>query len=576
MGHQPLNYNNVLEQNSDVERLAALYSAESMDSLLVAIEGYLCSLGITPQYSIAFKSSTPSEFLVKHRFDSKYQFNQILFSSKDKDGKFWVSENSITVSQPDVIDQMRSCAVPLYSDSEVIGCLILENHHARLPQITIDSLSTHIARNLAKNELYQLYIRQHQHDSLKLSCIDRMKSVMRELELEKVLTGLIELILSTVSGSAACLVLSCAEAKELRNATEFGVTQNDLASLIHHKFGSISAYVTQKQQAWLTTEQWEFSEFKQCSFLDRLNAFLILPIHVRDGSGCIFIADPENISDNTMEIVQGIVQLSRISIDNALLHTQVLERAVHKQQLELAGEVQNSLMPEFAPRTAGVTVYGLNLPCDDSGGDYYDFIELPDKRLCFVLADATGHGIGASILATTARAMLRALLHNQSNNLDLASICTILNNLLDTDLAADKFITMFIGLYDPFDRTLIYASAGHDPPLLLYQPETDCFTELERTGLPFGMLPNMDYEVSKPIPLEPGTVLTLLSDGVPEAENVEEQMYGKKRLQSFIRTNAHFPPEKLCLAVVEDVSEFRRLAPQTDDITIVILRVDQP
>ena len=242
-----------------------------------------------------------------------------------------------------------------------------------------------------------------------------------------------------------------------------------------------------------------------------------------------------------------------------------------QRSLALARAIQQNLLPQQAPKLPGFEIAGRCRYCDETGGDYFDFIHLPDSEntVGIVLGDVTGHGVGAALLMASARSILRnASLHFTG---DLAKLMTQFNDQLSEDTGDDKFMTLFYGILGSESRSLIWASGGHDP-VLWYHHKQDAFEELPNTGPLTGYMKNMKYEQAGPIILEAGDILLVGTDGIWEAEDPSGQPYGKDRLYEMLRSRAKSSAEQMVDAVIASVEAFSAPVPPSDDITLIIIK----
>ncbi len=243
-----------------------------------------------------------------------------------------------------------------------------------------------------------------------------------------------------------------------------------------------------------------------------------------------------------------------------------------QRSLALARAIQQNLLPQRAPKIPGFEISGRCRYCDETGGDYFDFIHLPDSQkntVGIVLGDVTGHGVGAALLMASARSILRnASLHFTG---DLASLMAEFNDQLSEDTGDDKFMTLFYGALDSESRSLTWASGGHDPALW-YRRKQDAFEELPNTGPLTGYMKNMNYEQAGPITLEAGDILLVGTDGIWEAEDPSGKPYGKDRLHEMIRSHATRSAEQIVDAVIASVEAFSAPIPPSDDITLIIIK----
>ncbi len=249
------------------------------------------------------------------------------------------------------------------------------------------------------------------------------------------------------------------------------------------------------------------------------------------------------------------------------------DRMQMKQGLELARNVQQSLLPRELPHIGGLDVAARSIYCDETGGDFYDFI--PVRRngtdgIGVAIGDVAGHGISTALLMASCRALLRCRVEQPG---DMAEMLTDVNRLICNDTeATGHFMTLFYMEIIPRNRTVSWIRAGHDPALL-YDPETDTFTELKGSGMALGIEPEADYPGEQLKQIRPGQVLVNGTDGVWEARNPHDEMFGRDRLRELVRGHAHEPAEKILDHVFEEMAKFRAFAPRGDDMTLVIVKV---
>ncbi|MHC1789698.1 SpoIIE family protein phosphatase [Solidesulfovibrio sp.] len=252
------------------------------------------------------------------------------------------------------------------------------------------------------------------------------------------------------------------------------------------------------------------------------------------------------------------------------------ERLRLKQDMLLAKEVQQNLLPKAPPHLPGIDLAGATIFCDETGGDYFDYLSFAPTAnggCDIIVGDATGHGIAAALFMATGRALLRG---GQGVGCGPAALLTLANGLLWQDTAdSGRFITLYFlrlegGGLAPRGR-LRWSRAGHDPAML-YDPATNSFKELLGPGLPLGVLPDHIYTEQSCPGLTPGQVLLLGTDGIWEARNPADAMYGKERLREVVRRHAAQSAEAIVAAVHADVAAFQAEAPRDDDITLVVVK----
>jgi len=249
------------------------------------------------------------------------------------------------------------------------------------------------------------------------------------------------------------------------------------------------------------------------------------------------------------------------------------ERNVMRRSLELAMEVQRSLLPMRDPNLAGLDIAGRSLYCDETGGDYYDYIQSARQSpgtIGLVLGDVSGHGIPSALLMATARAFIRQRSNWRGS---LGDIVQDVNRLLAHDVEdSSSFMTLFYLMIDRPNQTLNWVRAGHDPAIL-YDPVEDRFEELMGDGIPLGIDADWPYTVNERRELREGQIIVLGTDGTWEAHNAEGEMFGKQPLLDVIRERRDHSARNILDAAVEALNRFRGNHELEDDVTLVVAKV---
>ncbi|MGD9126913.1 MAG: SpoIIE family protein phosphatase [Planctomycetia bacterium] len=257
----------------------------------------------------------------------------------------------------------------------------------------------------------------------------------------------------------------------------------------------------------------------------------------------------------------------------------LLEREKMKHSLEMAMEVQQQLLPQGPPVCEGLDIAGESRYCDETGGDYYDYLLLQSKnenstRLGVAIGDVSGHGIGAALMMAAVRSVLRSHASRYQDRLEV--LMGILNqSLMDTG-ETGRFVTLCFSLFDPKERMLRWVSAGHDPAFHMHRnPNTRQITisELPNSGLPLGVLADTNYTPMGPVELNPGDVVLFGTDGIWETTDPAGNPFGKARLHQVMLDLQSHPADVIREEVLEAVAAFRGDAPQLDDITLVVVKV---
>jgi sigma-B regulation protein RsbU (phosphoserine phosphatase) len=257
------------------------------------------------------------------------------------------------------------------------------------------------------------------------------------------------------------------------------------------------------------------------------------------------------------------------------IQTDVSERRraeEERHELEIAKQIQLSLLPKAPLRLHGIEVAGVCLPATHVGGDYFDFFSYGDN-VDLVIADVSGHSVGAALIMAEMRSTLKAEIRRDRNRpAGTAEILNALNDVLYGDLnGAELFITMFYLRYELETRRLRYANAGHNRALLLRRKEAGC-TQLDADGLILGIRRDVAFE-EKGLVLQQGDLLLLYTDGVIETQNDAGEFFGLSRLCSAFCTHRVHPPETLLKMLLDELREFLGKGDFQDDISMVAVRV---
>lgn len=256
------------------------------------------------------------------------------------------------------------------------------------------------------------------------------------------------------------------------------------------------------------------------------------------------------------------------ALDRQSLRSQVRQTREMEQSLEAARNVQLSFLPGRLPDIPGYQLATWWQPAEAVGGDYYDTVPLPDGCWALAVADVSGHGLAPSLIMASARAMLHVLSQTSSRP---GRILNLLSQTIVPDLQAGRFITMFLGSFDPRQHELRYANAGH-APAIHFRRSSQELVDLAATGLPIGVSDSRCKEPGTPIRLDPGDLIVLATDGTIEQRGCTHELFGRRRLRELILANQNGSAEELVHEIKSAITaRYDGLHPD-DDITVLVLK----
>ena len=249
------------------------------------------------------------------------------------------------------------------------------------------------------------------------------------------------------------------------------------------------------------------------------------------------------------------------------------ERERLSRSMAIAHEVQQLLLPKESFGGDAVDIAGRSIYCEETGGDYYDFLPLGAEgthKIGVVVGDISGHGIGSALLMSSARALLRM---RSMQTGSLAQVVNDVNRELSYDIGdSGQFLTLFYLVVEPETRRLTWVRAGHDPAIV-YCPPTDTFDALKGPGVPIGVDEDWQFQEARRADLPPNQIIILATDGIWEARNAEGKMFGKEPIFRLVRQNQDQNSEQILESILAELQAFQKGVRATDDVTLVVIKL---
>ncbi|RMF61761.1 MAG: GAF domain-containing protein [Calditrichaeota bacterium] len=273
-------------------------------------------------------------------------------------------------------------------------------------------------------------------------------------------------------------------------------------------------------------------------------------------------------SKDDQRLLSIIASQSAQVIENARLYQEEKQLRRYEQEMEMARQIQQSLLPASVPQTEKLELASYFKPADQVGGDYFDYLELGEGRIAVVLADVSGHGAAAALLMTMVKGILHALSKGAASPVNLlAEINAVMNDIAPSD----KFVTIALLIFDLKKMQLHYANAGH-PPLLFLDSDKETCEFIELLCPAVGLSERSAYR-EELVPIKPGDLFLLYTDGVTEAFGQQREMFGEERLKKALDDGKNSQPDQVLERIKQRLQTFIQAAPQSDDVAMIAIRV---
>ena len=289
--------------------------------------------------------------------------------------------------------------------------------------------------------------------------------------------------------------------------------------------------------------------------------------------------ESDRFTPEQREMLDSVAGQLALVIENTKLLQRLVEHERLRAELTVAAEVQRNLLPPTGLKLAGVDLCGFCQPASQVGGDYFDYVPLGDERVGICIADVAGKGISAALMMSVVQASLRGQLLNTQKHVPVKNVVAMLNRLICGSVTTARYVTCFYGQLEAADGSFRFVNAGHNPPLLLrwsapQAKDPDAvFESLSCGGLVLGLFPDGNFEEGE-VQLNSGDIFVAYTDGVTEAMNVQEEEFSEERLRAAIAEASDQSAKEILNHIIASVSQWSKGAPQHDDITVVVLKMD--
>jgi len=486
--------------------------------------------------------------------------------------------------------------LPLVSRDEILGAFLLANepgdnaypHHSdSISEERLRIIQGIIQQTAIAIENIRLLEGKQEEAYVSTVLLQAAQAAVSSAELDDILESMVQIMPILVGINSSVLYLWDEDEKQFKTShaiTKGEVDQEDLLGMtygsgefpmldtvLHNNRPIVYPFV----DTTLPPEDWDLAlpdegQIDPTPILQSRYPILMgFPLSVKEDVFGVLLAQDNVVATNRerrFELIWGIAQQASLAIQNDILNREMLDRQRLEREFQLAREIQQTFLPDRKPEMSG---WELDVHWETArqvGGDFYDYFLLPDGRLAFVIADVSDKGLAASLYMTVTRTLLRAAaLETPSPARTLERV----NDLLLANSQNGLFVTTFYGALSLEDGTLTFTIAGHNPPLIIRHQANEV-KEFSMGGIALGALPDIHLPESQLV-LEPGDCLLLYTDGVTEAFNSKDQMYGDDRLRRVLQTAIGQKADAVLETLKADLEAFRGNAPLSDDTTMLAI-----
>jgi len=410
-----------------------------------------------------------------------------------------------------------------------------------------------------------------------LSAIDAISNLLTSssFNLDSLLDDITEITVETLDASAGSVRLYDRVKKVMVLKAVYGLSREyQTKGPVLAEESIYQEMIENRDNGGSVVEVYDVSQDNRLQYLEEaveegIQSMLAVPLLMDSkviGAISILMRERHHFTQQEIRTLKTLANQAAAAISIAQLHQDLMNLERIEQELQIAADIQTRFMPSSVPHIPGIQLSGWNRACREVGGDFYDFIELPNDNLGIALGDVSGKGIPAALLMTAVRTSLRV----QAENIySMGEVIRRVNKALIKDTSLEEFATLFYAVLDTSSRTMTYINAGHNPPLLF---RGDDIIRLRTGGVPVGLFSDAEYS-QETLQILPGDMLVIYSDGYSEAPDADWEQFGEEQIINVVRQHFNQKPMEIIDELEQAVTKF--ISTQinySDDRTIVILK----
>jgi len=412
--------------------------------------------------------------------------------------------------------------------------------------------------------------------------IDKIGSAITHLmEVPHILQMLIRTFMDDMFLEASSVMLLTPDGEQFKVMLADGNHKDDIKNKMFDRKTPLFTVIEDEKQEFTRYDLMENPKYRSISTsgrseFDDLGASLIIPLLYQDEViGTFNLGDKKSgkpFNRDDIELLRNLANQGAIAIENARLFEENLEKQRMEEELNIARDLQMSMLPAECPEIEGLQIAASSTPAMEVGGDFYDFIEIADDRIGLVIGDVTGKSVSGALVMSSSRSVFRMLSEDQ---LPIDDIMMRANRRIKTDIKTGMFVALLFAIVDATTRKLSLCSAGQTQPVLISARTGEAsLLETEGDTFPLGILAEADYKETE-VPLEPGDRIIFYTDGIVEAMNADKEIYGFERLLEVAKRAKDQSAQELLATLTAEVATFVGDAKQHDDLTVIVLGVEK-
>jgi len=459
------------------------------------------------------------------------------------------------------------------TDMENFEMLLLGGHSMKRIEQERDELSSYLKTMAAALEQTRMDLEK------KLSEISVLYNVGKVLKATFAIEELLKMIVDMVTQSMKCkrcsILLMDERGEDLLVKGVIGIEESNVENVRLRERGVVTKEILKLNESILAVdadntdmERFFVSEEEKGY---RTRSFLSVPIKIQEEIVAIInVTDKisgDDCNEDDLRLLEMLAGQASIAIENFRLSEQLVEKERMDRELQIAYSIQVKLLPERMPDMHNASLYAHSIPAARVGGDYFDFFQIDERRWGMAIGDIAGKGVPAALLMVLMRSLLRA---KAMDTLSSAEVVGTVNRMILPDIDPMMFATLFYGIYDTSKRELCFTNAGHNYPFWI-SPGRNEIRELSTDNLIVGMFEDYAYDEER-ITLSPDDMIVFYTDGISEAMNNDDEMYGSKRLYELARQLHGESSKEVVHKVFASVFAFAGSRAQYDDMTLMVLK----